>query len=306
MATGWPVLDALERLRAALLEPLGPQLRLWLMLAPALLIVAALVWGLAVMADSSLRVLDRATFRQADSWSLGNYLTALGQAAFRRIGWRTVWGSAATTLLTLALAFPYAWVLVRTDRAWRRKALLVGLFLPFFIGQVVRAYGWLIVLGNQGLLNAVLQALGLEPVRVIFTMTGVLIGMVQYMLPFAVLLIAPAVTAIPRDVELASASLGAPPWRTLWHVVLPMARPGLVAAAVVVLSLSLTEYAIPEIMGGGQLDFLASAVYDGFFAISDSGLGSAQGIILTVAATLLIALLAGLAGRHPGRAETAP
>jgi putative spermidine/putrescine transport system permease protein len=306
LTTGWPVLDGLEHIRATLLAPLGPQARLWLMLAPAVLIVAALVWGLAVMADSSLRVLDHATFREAESWSLGNYLTALGQGAFRRIGWRTLWGSAVTTVVTLALAFPYAWVLVRTDRAWLRKALLVGLFLPFFIGQVVRAYGWLIVLGNQGLLNAVLQAIGLEPVRVIFTMTGVLVGMVQYMLPFAVLMLAPAITAIPQDVELASASLGARPWRTLVHVVLPMARPGLIAAAVVVLSLSLTEYAIPEIMGGGQLDFLASSVYDGFFAVSDAGLGSAQGIILTVAATLLIALLGGLAGRRRGRPETAP
>ena len=121
------------------------------------------------------------------------------------------------TVVALILAFPYAWTMVRTRRPAVRKLLLVALFLPFFVGQVVRAYGWLVVLGQQGLLNTMLGALGLPPVAILYTYPGVLLGLVQYMLPFAVLMLAPALTAVPEEVELASASLGARPLATFRH-----------------------------------------------------------------------------------------
>jgi putative spermidine/putrescine transport system permease protein len=173
---------------------------------------------------------------------------------------------------------------------------LISLFLPFFIGQVVRAYGWLIILGQQGIVNSSLEWLGFEPVRIIFTYPAVLLGLIQYMLPFAVLLLAPALTAIDEDLELASESLGAPWWRTFQHVVLPLAKPGLVAAAVVVFTLTLTDYAMPEILGGGTLDFIANAVYDGFFQISDAGLGSALAIVLVLMGSALVAVIFTLLG----------
>jgi putative spermidine/putrescine transport system permease protein len=186
---------------------------------------------------------------------------------------------------------PYAWLMVRTPSARLRKLLLIGLFLPFFLGQVIRAYGWLIVLGKQGLLNATLAALGLPEVALIYTYPGVLIGLVQYMLPFAVLLLAPAFTAIPEELELASMSLGGRAWPTFRHIVLPLARPGWIAAGVVVFTLTMTDFAMPEIMGGGANDFIANAIYDGFFQISDAGLGSALGVVLTLLGTLVVAVV---------------
>ena len=156
---------------------------------------------------------------------------------------------------------------------------------------MVRAYGWLIVLGKQGLLNSGLAALGLPTVGILYTYPGVLIGLVQYMLPFAVLMLAPALTAVPEEVELASASLGARPLATFRHIVLPLARPGLVAAAVVVFTLTLTDFAMPEIMGGGGNDFIASAVYDAFFQLGDAGLGGALGVALTLVGSLVVGVL---------------
>ena len=109
-----------------------------------------------------------------------------------------------------------------------------------------------------------------------------LLGLVQYMLPFAVLMLAPALTAVPEEIELASASLGASGWRTFRHVVLPLAKPGLVAAAVVVFTLTLTDFAMPEIMGGGRQRFrrqcgLRRVLPD----LADAGLGGALAIALT-------------------------
>jgi len=185
--------------------------------------------------------------------------------------------------------------MVRTARPWVRKALLVSLFLPFFIGQVVRAYGWLILLGKQGLINQALAALGLEPMNLLFNYNAVLLGLVQYMLPFAVLMLAPALTAIPEEVEQASESLGATWVQTFLHVVIPMAKPGLVGAAVVVFTLTITDFAMPEILGGGTIDFIANAIYDGFFQIANAGLGSALAVVLVAIGTTLVGLIfAGL------------
>jgi putative spermidine/putrescine transport system permease protein len=288
---GLRCLDGLEAARAALwperLAPLTPLA----FLLPALLLTGLLVAGLVPLLDASLRPLDRATFRLSETWALINYATLAARPVYAWIALKTFGGAVIVTVITLVLAFPYAWTMVRTRRPWVRKLLLVALFLPFFIGQVVRAYGWLIVLGKQGLLNATLAALGLPSVSILYTYPGVLLGLVQYMLPFAVLMLAPALTAVPEEVELASASLGARPGATFRRIVLPLARPGLVAAAVVVFTLTLTDFAMPEIMGGGGNDFIASAVYDAFFQLSDPGLGGALGVALTLVGSLVVGVL---------------
>lgn len=293
-----PLLDLLEAARARLVPAgAGPAAAPWLMLLPAILLTGLLAVGLALTIDGSLRLLDRETFRLGEAWTLANYADILTRPAYLRIALKTVGAAVVVTALTLLLAFPYAYLMVRTGSGGVRKLLLVALFLPFFLGQVVRAYGWLILLGKQGLLNAALGGAGLPAVQLIYTYPGVLLGLVQYMLPFAVLLLAPALTAIPEDVELASAGLGGTGTATLRHVLLPMARPGLVAAGVVVFALTLTDFAMPEIMGGGGNDFLANAVYDAYFQLGDAGSGAALGVLLTLLGTLLVALLLTAAGR---------
>ena len=292
----WRTLDALEWLRARLWPPQLAPATPYALLVPGVLLVGLLVLGLGYIGDYSLRELDTRTFRLGEDYTLANYREVLDRPVYLRIIWRSLLASLIVTALSLILAFPYAYLMVRTSSRWVRKFLLISLFLPFFIGQVVRAYGWLIILGQQGLVNTVLGWAGFEPVRMIFTYPAVLLGLVQYMLPFAVLLLAPAITAIPEEVELASESLGARWTSTFRHVVLPLARPGLVAAGVVVFTLTLTDFAMPEVLGGGKLDFIANAVYDGFFQISDAGLGSALAVVLVALGSLLVALVFGFLG----------
>ena len=292
----WRLLDAAEAVVAALWPRRLARFTPYAYLLPAFLLVFLLVIGLVYLGDTSLHALDRKTFRLADAYSLANYETVLGRPVYWTIIWRSLLASIIVTAVTVALAFPYAYVMVRTRSAGLRKLLLISLFLPFFIGQVVRAYGWLIILGQQGLLNAGLAWLGLEPVRIIYTYPAIIIGLVQFMLPFAVLLLAPALTAIGEEVELASESLGATWPRTFWNVVLPMAKPGLVGAGVVVFTLTLTDLAMPRIMGGGTNDFVANSIYDAFFSVSDAGLGSALSVILVVIGTAVAALVFAFVG----------
>ncbi|MCO5082502.1 MAG: ABC transporter permease [Rhizobiaceae bacterium] len=292
----WRVMDAAEAVAAALWPArFGPAIP-YLLLAPAILLVGLLVLGLVQIGDSSLRTLDTSTFLQSDYWTLANYRKALTESLFRTVATRSLIGALIVTAVTLMLAFPYAYLMVRTPSAVLRKVLLIALFLPFFIGQVVRAYGWLIILGNQGMVNEALGLVGVPPMRLLYNYSAVLFGLVQYMLPFAVLMLAPAMTAIPEELESAAQSLGANWIRTFRHVVLPLARPGLVGAGLVVLTLSLTDFAMPAILGGGSQDFIANAIYDQFFRTSDQGLGSTLALLLVAVGSLLVGIVFTLFG----------
>ena len=292
----WRLMDAAERILEVVWPRSMGRHTGWLMLAPALLLVGILVIGLIQIADSSLHTLDRATFLPSEEYTLENYRTAFDSSVYWAVTWRSLWASALTVVFTLILAFPYAYALVRARRAWVRKALLVTLFLPFFIGQVVRAYGWLIILGNSGMVNEALGLVGVEPIRLLFSFHAVVFGLVQYMLPFAVLMLAPALTAIPSEIETAAGSLGANWLRTLWHVILPMAKPGLVGAGLVVATLSLTDFAMPAMLGGGKQDFIANAIYDQFFRTADQGLGSTLALMLVALGSIIVGLVFAVVG----------
>lgn len=292
----WTILDKIE---AAALVAWPLKLRRstgWLFIAPALVLVGILLIGLGYMMEYSLHELDLSTYRLKEAYTFSNYLFFTEQPVYLRVFIRTLIAAALVTAITLFLALPYAYVMVRTRSAFVRKFLLVSLFLPFFIGQVVRAYGWLIILGKEGIINSMLMKLGIPTLDLIYNYGAVVFGLVQYMLPFAVLLIVPAITAISEDIELAAESLGANWVRTFRHVVLPMARPGIVGASVVVFTLTMTDFAMPEILGGGTTDFIASAIYDSFFQLSNAGLGAALSIVLVAIGSILVALVFWIAG----------
>ncbi|MFC6486465.1 ABC transporter permease [Nitratireductor sp. GCM10026969] len=292
----WRIMDALEAFAAFVWPASFKRAVPYLMLAPAILLVGLLVLGLVQITDTSLRTLDTSTFMMSQDYTLANYHRAFTEPFFATVAMRSLLGALIVTVITLAFAFPYAYVMVRTSSAGLRKFLLIALFLPFFIGQVVRAYGWLIILGNQGMVNEALGLVGVEPMRLLYNYPAVLFGLVQYMLPFGVLMLAPALTAIPEEFEAAAGSLGANWVRTFIHVVLPLARPGIIGAGIVVITLSLTDFAMPAILGGGSQDFIANAIYDQFFRTSDQGLGGTLALMLVAVGSLVVGLIFTLFG----------
>ena len=291
----WRLLDAAEAV-AGLWPRKWSGLTGYLLLLPSILLVFVLVLGLAYLFDNSFHELDLSTYRLKAAYELINYKAVLTSATHRGVIYRSLWASALVTVITTILAFPYAYLMVRAKSPGTRKFLLISLFMPFFIGQVVRAYGWLIILGQEGLINSLAASLGLPRMNLIYNFPAVIIGLVQYMLPFAVLLLAPAITAINEDVELASESLGANWIQTFRHVVIPMAMPGLIGSSVVLFTLTLTDFAMPEILGGGKTDFVANSIYDSFFLLSNPGLGAAMSMILVTLGSLLVAAIFYLGG----------
>lgn len=287
----WRVMDGLEAFARTVWPARFGGAIPYLMLAPAIVLVGLLAVGMVQIADSSLRTLDTSTFLMSANYTLANYGRAFSESLFAIVAFRSLFGSLIVTVITLVLALPYGYLMVRTTSPGLRKFLLIALFLPFFIGQVVRAYGWLIILGNQGVVNDMLGLIGIAPLRLLYNYPAVLFGLVQYMLPFAVLMLAPALTAIPEELEAAANSLGANWWRTFTRIVLPLARPGLVGAGLVVLTLSLTDFAMPAILGGGSQDFIANAIYDQFFRTSDQGMGAALALLLVGLGSLMVGVV---------------
>src|SRR6056297_2448775 len=206
---GWRLLDGLEWALARLWPFRGRAAVGWAFLTPALVLIGVLVVGFVYLIDDSFRILDLSTYRLSEDYSLGNYEKFVESGTYLRVLGRTLLASVIVTVCTLVLAFPYAYILVRSRSSVTRKLLLVALLLPFFIGQVVHAYGWLIILGKEGLINQALGGMGLPALDLIYNYPSVIFGLVQYMLPFGVLLIIPAITAIGEDIELASEGLGA-------------------------------------------------------------------------------------------------
>lgn len=262
----------------------------YILLVPAIIIVGFLVIGMMNIFWYSILTYSPEQFI-IHKFTLDNYAQFFKNPFHLKVFWRTFYISVLVTIFAVVFGFPYAYIVVRTRSNIVQKLLLIGLFLPFFTGEIVRAYGWLIILGKHGLVNAILGFFGIANLRLIYNEFAVMVGLSQIMLPFAVLMLAPAITNISYDMELAAENLGANKFKTLLYVVIPLSKPGLVAASIVVFTLSMTEYAIPGLLGGRLVNFSANAIHDTMFHVGDYPFGSALGVILVVVVSLLVFLI---------------
>jgi len=164
--------------------------------------------------------------------TLANYGRLLGDGFYLRVLANTVEMSLIVTALSLALGFPVALFLART--APRLRGFLSYLvFLPMMVGIVVRAYGWMVILGREGLINSALLAAGLieSPIRLLFTRDAVVLGLTEVLLPFMVMPILAALEKIDPHVEEAARALGATPGQAFWRVTVPLSLPGVISGS---------------------------------------------------------------------------
>lgn len=194
------------------------------------------------------------------------------------------------TLLSVLLAFPLAYLMSRVGSTLR-TALLIIVILPLMTSVVVRTFGWLVLMGPGGLLGQLpgLELLGGTGQGLLGTEAGVIIAMVQVLLPFAVLTVLGVMGSVTPALEEASRSLGAGFWRTMWHVVLPLTIPGIAAGATLVFALSVSSFITPRMIGGYQLPVLASTIYTDATTNLDWPFAAAQSVLLFAGVMLVIA-----------------
>lgn len=233
-----------------------------LLLAPALaLLVAAfflpvgafLLQGLAAMEGG--RVIGWPSIAPALAFMADGYRHAVIA--------ETIGIAIATTAIALALGYPVAYALWRVGPGRTRRWLGLVVLSPVLLGLVARTYGWSVILGDHGPVNAALVRLGLtsEPLHLGYGNIAVVIALVHVVLPFVVVPIYVTMLRIDPLLKEAAFGLGASPWATFRTVTVPLTLPGIAAGGVLAVLLSLGAFATPVLLGGGRVQVLSVEIY---------------------------------------------
>jgi ABC-type spermidine/putrescine transport system permease subunit I len=230
-----------------------------------------------------------------------NYAGVLGDSFYLAIIRRTLGVAAAILAASLLIGYPVAYFVAQLPPRRRMLVLLLLLF-PLMVSNVVRAYGWVALLGRRGVINAGLAAIGATdaPLELLYTTSAVILGLMTILLPYMVISIANALAALDKRYEEAAQALGASPLRTFLHVTLPLSTPGVATGTLLVLLLTLSAYVTITLLGGPRSKLLVSMIYDGVTAFQWPHAAALAFILLVLALALTLVVLAVL---RPGRVQ---
>ena len=265
------------------------------LLGPATVFIAVSLFGpLAILARYSLNAFAPATKTMVEAVTWANYVTFFTDPYYTAILLTTVRIAVLVTAACLVLGFPLAYVVARTESRFK-NLLIMAIVLPLFVGNAVRAAGWMVVFGNKGFVNTALAWFGLidAPLEIMFTEKAVIIGIIAVNLPFMVLSLQSVIEGIDRALEEAAYSLGAPPFVMFRRVLWPLALPGVLAGTILTFILAMNAYATPHLLGGPLFKMMAPLIYNQFTQQSNWPFGGAIAFIL-MAVTLALTLAANL------------
>jgi putative spermidine/putrescine transport system permease protein len=259
--------------------------------SPAGLIALSLLAALGAVFQYSVRAYIPGSL-DVGGFTLQNF-AALLRPLYAWAFWATIVLCLQTAVFTLILAYPVAYALVRTRSGALRSFILVASVTPLFLGEVVRTYSWMIVLGNNGFLNTLLLRLGLvqKPVQMMFTTAGVTAALVHVTMPVMVIMLAAGLSHIDRTYEKAAASLGAGPFRVFLTITLPLSLPGVLAGFSTAFAWTFSAFATPQLIGGGRVSTVSTLVYQLGFASFNFPFAaslSVAGLALALAAIALM------------------
>ncbi|HVZ45176.1 MAG TPA: ABC transporter permease [Ramlibacter sp.] len=275
-----------------------------LLALPAALILLLFVAVLGSFASVSFMVLEPGTAVFHGPASLANYTKLLASEGAWKAVLNTLRLAAEISALCVLAGYPLALLLARSGSRGLRRFILFCLVATFLSGGVTRAYAWLIILGNKGLVNQAAQAIGLPRMALINNEFAVVVSVLNFILPFFVLTLFGALRTIAQPLEHAARNLGASRMRCFLHVTLPLSLPGLAAATSLCFALSLGAFLFPQMLGGGRVQVLATAIYERIQASYDIPAAAALAMLFFV--LVLLMLLAVGALRRAASARFAP
>lgn len=230
--------------------------------------------------------------------SLDNYTKFFGSPVNVKVLTDTFWMGVQVTMACLIIGYPVAYFYINAPSFW--KGILTFLImLPLLTSAVVRTFGWVVILGRQGLINAALLQLGIieDPIRLLFTHNGVLIALTQVWLPMMVLPIVASLSQIDSRLVAASHSLGGGAWRTFWKITFPLTLPGMISGSLLVFALTVSSFVTPSIIGGGQLIYLPTLIYQQGIILLNQPFAAAVSTLLLIMVVVVVLLLTALGRR---------
>jgi ABC-type spermidine/putrescine transport system permease subunit I len=212
-----------------------------------------------------------------------NYVDLL-DASFLTVLLRTLRLGLVCTVICVLFGYPLAYFLARAGR----RVALIGLFflvMPLMVSAVIRTFGWLVILGRNGLVNGAMTVFGLERLPLLYNETAVVIGLANVFVPFMVLPLMASIERINPALEEAARNLGASWLQTFRRVILPLSRPGLVSGCLLVYSAAISAFVVPMLMGGARVRVIGRQIYDQLLISYQWPIASAIATLLVIATT---------------------
>jgi spermidine/putrescine transport system permease protein len=259
----------------------------WLILPPAVSLFLFFVVPLILVFAVSFA--SRGTYGGIQwTGTLANYASIL-DPLYLQIFWRSLWMAALTTGMCLVFGFPLAYLIARAPRKWQ-AVLLVLIIIPFWTNFLVRTYAWMFILRTEGLLNTVLISAGIvdQPLNLLYTDTAVIIGLVYGYLPYMVLPLFASLERLDPSVIEAAWDLYARPARVFTRVILPLAKPGVIAGCLLVFIPSVGAYVTPDLLGGAKSMMIGNLIQQQYLVVRDWPFGSALSFVLMAAVLLAV------------------
>ncbi|MFT4040348.1 MAG: ABC transporter permease [Thermomicrobiales bacterium] len=205
---------------------------------------------------------------------------------------RSIWIAVVAAAVALLLGYPLAYVVAKEQRPGRANLYMILILASMQLDLIIRMYGFMILLGDQGLINNALMRSGLvsSPLPLMYNPLGVLVGMVQLALPFMILSLIGVIQGINPSLEEAARSLGASPWKTFFSITFPMSMPGVLAGSLLVFAIAIGSYAVPVLMGGWRVIVMPMHIYQQVSEVGNWRFGAAIAFILFMVSLAVVAI----------------
>lgn len=258
------------------------------------LLIPSFVVSFVLLAASQLTFLrgslsaDMGLGNLSKAMGWGNYQTLFTDEFYLRSLWLTVKVSAIATVCTLMMSFPVAYVIARMKSRWA-MIMLAGVVVSSFVTIVIKVYGLIVIFSADGGFNKLMLALGIldKPYTIIGNPTGVVVGLMQFTMGFAVLLLYSVVRTIPTSLEEAATVHGASRPRVFWRVILPLSLPGVIVGALMMFNMCMGAFTSASLLGGGRVFTLPVLIQRAVIVETKYGMGATLAAVLLVSVILI-------------------
>jgi len=234
--------------------------------------------------------------------TMDNYIRFFSRSNYLMAAGRSILLASIVSVITLIVAYPMAFVIAKTTNPGRNTFLLILVLASMQLDMVIRLYGMMVILGDNGLINQILLGLGLTdgPVALMYNFRGVVLGLVQFSLPFMILTLIGVIKGIPPSLEEAARSLGASRRRAFIRVTLPASMPGILSGSLLVFALSISSYIVPALMGGFRVGVLPIHIYQQVAESARFQFGATIAVILFLISAGAVTIYLRIGNRKSG------